>query len=309
MIAKFDHSDWLSIVARFKEDGFVIVQGLIQDSLQLEQLREAADRVVERTRGHEWPYKRTVGKQFPPWKDESSDVWGVQHIMHPALQQPAFAACYFSAPMLEIATRLSEMSQDENAMAGLLNLLIEPQEHEFQLSWHRDSIKSNVDEKEELENLSAKAQHGGVQWNLALYPDECLFVVPGSHLRPRTPIERQITTQAQPGVRQNMPGEICASLAPGDAVFYDPQILHRGTYDPNSIRRTLHGAHLDARADVSQSCGILQHFQPCGMFYDDPIFLNTLPGDNCSRNMANRMVQWASLASTLGYNDYVQENI
>ncbi|POW07664.1 hypothetical protein PSTT_08069 [Puccinia striiformis] len=243
-----------------------------------------------------WPYKRTVGKQFPPWNDEESpDIWGAQHIMHPALAQPAFASFYFSTPMTEIVGLLSDMSPDEHTMAGLHNLLVEPLNHRFALSWHRDTIKSS---------------YGGVQWNLALYHDECLFVVPGSHLRTRTPIERQITTQALNSPTCEMPGGIPATLAPGEAVFYDPEILHRGTYDPKSKRRTLHGAHLDCRADISRAGGLLQHFKPCGMYYAEPEFLRTLPVDNpCAKRMVDRVVDWAARATGSGFTECVQEDI
>ncbi|KAI9629932.1 hypothetical protein KEM48_012463 [Puccinia striiformis f. sp. tritici PST-130] len=205
MTQKFHYSDRDSIVRSFREAGLVVVQerklnvalllssGLIADDTQLDQLRNAADAVVERTRNQ----NGLISKQFPPWNDEESpDIWGAQHIMHPALAQPAFASFYFSTPMTEIVGLLSDMSPDEHTMAGLHNLLVEPLNHRFALSWHRDTIKSSVDEDEERQGLTSKAQYGGVQWNLALYHDECLFVVPSSHLRTRTPIERQITTQA-----------------------------------------------------------------------------------------------------------------
>ncbi|EFP87088.1 hypothetical protein PGT21_013012 [Puccinia graminis f. sp. tritici] len=310
MIHRFHYSEWESIVRCFKEVGLVVVQGLITDNDQLQELRNAADVVVERTRNQQWPYKRTVGKQFPPWKDESPDVWGVQHIMHPALGQPAFAAFYFSAPMVELTGHLSDMSPDEHTIAGLHNLLLEPLDHHFALSWHRDTIKSTVDEEEERQKLSSKAKYGGVQWNLALYQDECLFVVPGSHLRTRTPMERQITTQATKDDGGKMPNEICAALAPGEAVFYDPEILHRGTYDPRSKRRTLHGAHLDGRADISRAAGFLQHFKPCGMYYAEPGFLSTLPADSpCGKQMVKQAVDWATRATDLGYTECVQDDI
>ncbi|PLW43695.1 hypothetical protein PCASD_08297 [Puccinia coronata f. sp. avenae] len=311
---KFHYSEWQSIVSCFKELGLVIVQGLIADAEQLEELRQAADAVVERTRKKQWPYKRTVGKQFPPWNDESPDLWGVQHIMHPALHQPAFAAFYFSTRMIELTGRLGGMCPEEDAMAGLLNLLVEPLEHQFALSWHRDTIKSNVDEEEERRRLSSKVQYGGVQWNLALYHDECLFVVPGSHLRTRTAIERQVTTNCtQAGIQGDgveMPNGICAALAPGEAVFYDPEILHRGAYDPHHKRRTLHGAHPDGRADISQAAGLLQHFKPSGMYFADPAFINTLPPDSpCAHRMVHRIVDRAARGTALGYTECVQEDI
>jgi hypothetical protein len=40
-------------------------------------------------------YRRLVGTQFPPW-NEGTDVWGVQHMMHPDLNEPVFAEWYGS---------------------------------------------------------------------------------------------------------------------------------------------------------------------------------------------------------------------
>ncbi|KAH9461136.1 hypothetical protein Pst134EA_017445 [Puccinia striiformis f. sp. tritici] len=88
-----------------------------------------------------------------------------------------------------------------------------------------------------------------------------------------------------------MPGGIPATLAPGEAVFYDPKILHCGMYDPKSKRRTLHGAHLDCQADISQAGGVLQHFKPCGMYYAELEFLSTLLVNNpCAKRMVGRVV-------------------
>jgi hypothetical protein len=44
------------------------------------------------------------------------------------------------------------------------------------------------------------------QWNAALYDDDCLFVVPGSHRRPRTKEERQVTLKGDG--RGIMPGTV-----------------------------------------------------------------------------------------------------
>lgn len=49
------------------------------------------------------------------------------------------------------------------------------------------------------------------QWNLALYPDSSLVVVPGSHKRPRTDMERN----ADP-FEDDMPGQVFVKMEPGD---------------------------------------------------------------------------------------------
>ena len=47
-------------------------------------LLDAADEVTDLARSRRWPQVRIVGKQFPPWT-AGDDVWGVQNLLHPAL--------------------------------------------------------------------------------------------------------------------------------------------------------------------------------------------------------------------------------
>lgn len=46
--------------------------------------------------------------------------------------------------------------------AELFNLLINPENHDFALSWHRDDVKETATEKEEREALSIS--HWGVRF-------------------------------------------------------------------------------------------------------------------------------------------------
>jgi hypothetical protein len=48
---------------------------------------------------------RVVGKQFPPW-DSADDVWGVQNIMHPELNQALFRDWYGRHDMLQVCAAL-----------------------------------------------------------------------------------------------------------------------------------------------------------------------------------------------------------
>ena len=89
----------------YEEQGYVIVSGLIQED-DWPKLEGACQRVVKLTREGSWPHRRTVGKQFPPYGDENPDSWGVQHIMHPDLHEPAFANWYTSPKLLAAVTTL-----------------------------------------------------------------------------------------------------------------------------------------------------------------------------------------------------------
>lgn len=184
------------ILAAYERDGYVILSDIFDQASapSLEQLRAAAADATQLTRTGAWAHRRLVGKQFPPFdKDEHRDYWGVQHLLHPDLpHHEQFAAFYGSPRLLSIAALLmqaenggaSNSSGAEQMQLELFNLLIEPHQHAFALSWHRDDIRPDVSRKEEADKLATPTY--GIQWNAALYDDECLFLVPGTHRRART---------------------------------------------------------------------------------------------------------------------------
>jgi hypothetical protein len=64
-----------SLKAQYDTEGYVVVQGLIT-SEERDVLESACKAIISKTRSGEWPYRRTVGKQFPPFGDASPDSWG-----------------------------------------------------------------------------------------------------------------------------------------------------------------------------------------------------------------------------------------
>jgi len=139
---------------------------------------------------------------------------------------------------------------DADLVMELFNLLIRP-DVDFALRWHRDDIPSSASAEEERARLAEPAWHA--QWNLALYDDESLVVVPGSHARARTEAERVVGEYAE------MPGEVRVRLKAGDVVFYDNNILHRGVYDAGKERATLHGSVGHVLGSEVRARNVLQH--------------------------------------------------
>lgn len=214
------------IVNKYKTEGFVVVDGLIPDELY-EPLCKAADAVTDKARSGEWKNVRMVGKQFPPWTDGEfvpsgdkltlgDDVWGCQNLMHPDLGEPVFAQWYGSEDMLDVSAALMGVTRDEMQFE-LFNLLVNPLEKDYALSWHRDDIKANATPEEEAEEL--KVKHYSIQWNTALYDDSCLTAVPRSHNRIRTPEERKANLEGG-----EMPGAQTLALKKGQSVFYNNNI-------------------------------------------------------------------------------------
>jgi hypothetical protein len=77
-----------------------------------------------------------------------------------------------------------------------------------------------------------------IQWNLCLYDDEVLYVVPGSHTRLNTAAENE---QMKDDDQVPLPGAIQTKLNAGDAAVYLLPILHWGSNYSTKIRRTIHG--------------------------------------------------------------------
>jgi hypothetical protein len=133
----------------------------------------------------------------------------------------------------------------------LYNLLIRP-DHDFALRWHRDDVPATASAEEELQRLAKPAWHA--QWNLALYDDASLIVVPGSHARARTNQERAADPFAD-----HLEGMKVVTLKAGDAVFYNNNILHRGVYRKDVERMTLHGSVGHVNGGPLRARNVLQH--------------------------------------------------
>jgi ectoine hydroxylase-related dioxygenase (phytanoyl-CoA dioxygenase family) len=237
--------------ASLDRDGFVRIPNVFADD-ELEKYRKAATRATELARAGKYPYIRTLPKQFPPWsQDPSHGIWGVQHLLHPDMpERNIFAESYFNEKMLETITRLLQCERDDLVLE-LYNMLVRP-DRDFALRWHRDDIPPEVTAEQEIERLKEPMLHA--QWNLALYDDASLVVVPGSHKRARTDMERN----ADP-YEDDMPGQKIVKMGPGDIMFYNNNILHRGVYDSTVERMTLHGTMGIVGTDTARARNILQH--------------------------------------------------
>ncbi|KAF2720585.1 phytanoyl-CoA dioxygenase family protein [Polychaeton citri CBS 116435] len=246
--ASSSHEELRTLLGR---DGFVKIPSVLQND-ELRELRNACQDITAQARAGRWPYVRTLPKQFPPWNDNvSHGIWGVQHLLHPDQpNQGLYAWSYFHETVVDAVTGILACERDELVME-LYNLLVRPDD-DFTLRWHRDDIGPEVPPDEELRRLQEPMLHA--QWNLALYDDESLVVVAGSHKRARTDEERS----ADP-YEPVLSGQQVVKMKAGDIVFYNNNILHRGAYKSDVERMTLHGSMGLTSADPARARNILQH--------------------------------------------------
>ena len=260
-----------SLRESLQEKGYCIIPQFLPTST-LNRLRQAAQSVTLRARGGQWPSVRTLPRQFPPWPvDEGREkgIWGVQHLLHPSMpeeERKEFLELYFDEQLLEVCLGLMRgengrrKEEGEPLVMELFNMLVRP-DHEFGLRWHRDSVPfDGVSIEKEAEMLGVNnagrrtAHH--VQYNIPLFRDQSLIVIPGSHLRPRTSIELE---RLQDPYVNDLPDMLIVDAQPGDVVFYDNNIIHTGRYDSGVERITLHGCVGDVKGGNARARNILQH--------------------------------------------------
>lgn len=113
---------------------------------------------------------------------------------------------------------------------------------EYKQGWHRDVLQIPehlIDESV----FSADIFHNNVQINLALVEDACFWAVPGSHIRPNSEAENIAFggSKHMSPVTAQMPEGISIKLQPGQAAFYNNNMIHRGYCGLlTKPRRTIH---------------------------------------------------------------------
>ena len=213
-----------SEIESFLQKGYVIRRGVLSQA-DIETYRAAVDRILHKCRVekvHE--YLRYVD-------GEQDDIWGVNHIFHPSVREDSLVESLAHPQILDVIASLI----GSHLRYHLCTLLVSTERKPYHINWHRDSVR---DGEVPLERLIAKLRNS-VQLNGALYDDDTLFIVPGSHRREITDAEWHIL---QNSPKADMPNQIAVQLKTGDIVFYNSSLLHKGYNRSGAIRQTLHYA-------------------------------------------------------------------
>ena len=214
-----------------RRDGYVRLTGVFTPS-RVEGLRRAVEDLVARARDGALPLR---------WLDQAAGVPDrVSHLMHPDKYDDAWGGWV-----------------DEDVHPHLEALLGAPVRHSlfgmlasgagkgYRLAWHRDLCTPGApDEQDALRRLDGEL----IQFNAPVADvDTFLHVVPGSHRQASTPAQR--AAQAA-GVDGDMPGAVEVRLEPGDILYYNPNLWHRGWNPAGHLRWTLHAAYWKATRPV-----------------------------------------------------------
>ena len=219
---------------QFLDDGYLVLRGVIPPG-QLGELRASFDVLVERQKAL-WARERRPG-------DPPGGVWETH-------KQPRLK---YDTVVDESTANTVEFCMGEDTL-GVSRQLIRGSDvgfHELLLlcnpvrdhgpdKWHRDTSPAADAPLQGLATDLMANGPGYVQWNVPLYDDDVLWVIPGSHRRDNTEEEERQWVEDN---RAPLPGAIPVELKAGDAVVYTNFILHWPSNYSSKLRRTIIFAH------------------------------------------------------------------
>ena len=249
---------------QFVEDGFLILEDVVPAG-ELEAIRASTDAVVARARATDptWDTSPTPRTQIGPHSDRKT-VAAFEFALH--RNTMGVSAQVLDCPLDAIGV---------NMVAVLCNPEFEPNAPlpsgqvwgTDPRNWHRDV---RPDHDGPLSELIADERANGMayaQWNIALYDEAILNVVPGSHHRLTSEVEsRQLN--AEGGTITPLGGCVPVVLKAGDGVVYNNMLLHWGSTYNRVKRHTLHfgyrsfGYILPHQSGTSLSIDLCQLLDP-----------------------------------------------
>jgi hypothetical protein len=221
--------------------GYTVFRGILPPAL-IGDLRRVTERAREIARGKYGPQAQRL-----------------QPVSAHDLDQQPFDA-FRELPDLHAAITSLLSPQHTYGSREILGVLIEPADLPYCTAWHRD-WRDNMHglDPTEWEAVFHDPAYFN-QLNVALYEDDCTWVVPGSHLRRDLPREAARFPERPPRgpelegrsaeererlcleYCESMPGAARLRLNAGDCALYRNTLWHLGSYLPYRKRATLHDA-------------------------------------------------------------------
>ncbi len=231
----------------FLEQGFIILRQVIPPD-QLEALRRSHETLVER--------QRLVWTRERDPDDPPGGQWETSNQPRLAIDQMGAEHDESTANTIELWLHenlqgvSSHLLAEDDAPVTEMMMMCNPVSDRGPAAWHRDFYPPlNAPLMAYADDILESGPRY-VQWNIPLYDDDVLWVIPGSHIRCNTAEENE-TIARDP--RVPVAGGVQTHLNAGDGVAYILPILHWGSNYSTRIRRTVHGgfARLTHNTDTS----------------------------------------------------------
>ena len=215
---------------KFLEDGYVILKSIIPPD-RLDELRASFETLVDR--------------QQAIWARDRDDPGN--HAYKAKQPRLAFQTGVDAATANTVELCLHEHTlgvsqqalRDRHAALSMMFLMCNPETHYGPDLWHRDH-RHGPDSHAPLAGLQTDMLANGpgsVQWNIPLYDDDVLWIVPGSHRRLNTARENG---ELLKDPRAPLSSGMQVKLEAGDGVMYINTNLHWPSNYSTKLRRVIH---------------------------------------------------------------------
>tara|TARA_Y100000588_G_scaffold185819_1_gene199675 strand:- start:2249 stop:3475 length:1227 start_codon:yes stop_codon:yes gene_type:complete len=223
---------------QFMEQGYLIIPGLFNPR-KLETMRTSCEIALERQKVI-WARDREPGAP-PGGAYETANQPRLTFRDHEIMDRetaPIIEDFWADEGTLDIASQL--LCNPEPNITQMWMMVNPVSDHPGGTGWHRDVHVHDMAPMEALANDFNENGPKYVQWNVALYDDDVLWVVPGSHKRINTITENN---ELRKDDKNPISGGVPVKLKAGDGVVYSNFLLHWGSNYTTKKRRTLHGGH------------------------------------------------------------------
>ena len=240
----------MTLKAEYTKHGFILSSGVFSEEEVERALTLCADlprsqRAKQNNRNLQriQPLQRVTEFKDPQWINNFYQA--------PRLKQ------LLSSLFTDVITPTPDMSRDYQ----ITGLLIEPLDRDWSTGLHRDyrDLVPNLDV--DLWWQTNQDYRCFNQLNIPLFPDHCLWVIPGSHSRPDSRPESQLVDRRSeflnprdvPNASSDVEptqdelekklielGAVQIKANPGDVILYRSSLLHCGIYSKKTRRMTLH---------------------------------------------------------------------
>ena len=223
---------------QFMDQGYLVLRDVIPPD-KLEAMRASCETILERQKVV-WARERKPG-------DPAGGMYETHRQPRVFIQQPGLIDdetanviedFWVADETLDTASRL--LANPEPNVTQMMMMCNPVRDYPEGTGWHRDVHPVDM---APMDALAADFMENGpryTQWNVPMYDDSVLWVVPGSHRRRNTEQENAELINDR---KASVTGGISVELNAGDGVIYSNFLIHTGSNYTTKMRRTLHGGH------------------------------------------------------------------
>ncbi|MFT7139237.1 MAG: ectoine hydroxylase-related dioxygenase (phytanoyl-CoA dioxygenase family) [Candidatus Azotimanducaceae bacterium] len=216
----------MRLQSEYDQNGYVVMRDFLSTK-ELLRLTELVDDIHER-----WLTKNTTAFR----ENRLVNMHSLTHAEYFADEPRNRLRLFKAIAPAKLVELLDELFETEIHFHNT-QLFFNPHDREQMPYWHRDLQFSPIDDdvqkmkQEEMLNLHVR---------IPLVKEMGLELIPGTHKRWDTRLERQVRLELEDHRNsEELPGSCLVDLAPGDVMIFNAQMIHRGHYTDNELRKAL----------------------------------------------------------------------